>query len=204
MVTGGVSFWRDSSACQKRMSNPGHADKFVIEEELGAYLGRGRSKQADLQINESFPQRACVFVGLGCEAEADAWRCSSYRGYNGPGKKLQKRFAGANGESLFELKQIHLGDLWPENRSRIVSKFMDAVSQFGRARRRYERATGSDEQRIARCRSKPCERPAHGRGTQAKAAGRSCHTALGEQYVQRNEKVQVYIVHELSLSHPFV
>ena len=74
MVAGGISFGRHRCACQKRMSEPGHADKLVVEQELGAYLRRRCSKHADLQIDETFPKRTRVFVGLGAKRRRTAGR----------------------------------------------------------------------------------------------------------------------------------
>jgi hypothetical protein len=183
------------------MSNPSHADELVLEKELGAYLRRGRSKHADLQINQSFPKRSCIFVRFGCKPEADAWRGMGDGGHHGGREEFQECFAGANGERQFQRGDVHMTDLWPKNRSHVSGKLVDPIAQLCGARCRHKSAPGAYEERITCCRPKSRQRPAHGGGTQAQATGRSRDTAFGEQRIQRDEKVQVHIAHDLSVAH---
>ena len=74
VVAGRIAFGRHPGACQKRMPNPSHADIVVAEKQLGPNLRRRPSQYADLQIDQSLPQRIGAFIRLGREAETDAWR----------------------------------------------------------------------------------------------------------------------------------
>ena len=134
MSARGISLRRNFFAGQKWVTDPGHADKLVIKQELGAHLRRGGSKQADLKIDETFPKRPRILVRLGCKPEADMRRCMHYCRDDGAGKEFQKRFADANGKRPFQRGNVHLGNLWSENRSHIPGEFMDAITQFGGAR----------------------------------------------------------------------
>ena len=64
MPAGGVLLGRDRNR-EQRMPGADRSDKIVAEESLGADLGRGPTKHADLEIDQPLSQRACVLLWLG-------------------------------------------------------------------------------------------------------------------------------------------
>jgi len=90
---------------------------------------------------------------------------------------------------------VQLTDTWAEDRQHVSAKRMDGFAQLGGIKCGYEPAPGTYEQRIARRRPKPRQRPAHGGRTQAKASSGPRHATFGKQCVRRQKKVQVQVIH---------
>ena len=143
MIAGGVSFGRDFSAGEQRVSDPRDADETVAKQGLCADLRREIAQDADFQIDLTFPKRAGVFFRFGCETQTNIWCGPCQRCDQGGGHEVQKSLVGSDGESPVEGCEVQRVGAWAEDGERIAAEDMDPVAQFEGVRCRDESAPGA-------------------------------------------------------------
>ena len=121
-------------------------------------------------------------------------------GQQGNREQLDESPAGTNGEGAMKRREVQAVCRRPQDFLRVAAERMDAPAQLLGIGRGDQGAAGLDQQWVARHPAQPCQRPAHRGGAYAKPAGSPRHAALGEQRVQRQEKVQVDAVHRHRLA----
>ena len=178
--------------------------KGVPEQCLGADLRSDRlPHHPRFEIDGPVAQRPAVAIRLRHEPQADAGCFFGDPGDKAGPEVLDEAIAGPQREGSGELLQIEpLGRA--EHRLGFRDESTSAFAQLDRPRRRDQTPAGPDQQRIARRRAQPRQRPAHRRGAETKPLRGAGDAALGEQHVQRDEKVQVGARHpgEHSTSRP--
>ena len=165
------------------MPDPGDADTPVPEQQLGPHFRRRGPEHPDLQIDQPFPERLGILVGLRREPEADMRGDSGDCRHQRSGQEFHEPLAGADGEGSIQCGKVQPAGGRPKHRLGVMSERMDTPAQLFGIGCGGEGTAGLYQQRIARREAKPRQRPAHGGGAQAEPAGRSGHAALGEQRV---------------------
>ena len=114
------------------------------------------------------------------------------RGKDARAESLDKAVIGPDRKCPFQSGKVGRHGSGPQHRDCIRCRLSHAIAKFLGIGRRHEVAAGANEQRVAGRSTQPRQRTAHCGSAQAQPARRARHAALGEQRIQRGEKIEVH------------